>query len=134
MCYEDVIDAFRCECSLLLSLGSHPNVVPVLGVVDTGEVLVMEKAATDLSSAIKATNGRLPLPLMRGWVEDILQGVDFIHSNGVIHQVPSPSQPDPALLRPFPSLPFATLEATQGQILSQSLTDATRFWWHLYGS
>jgi len=24
--------------------------------------------------------------------------------------------------------------ATQGQILSQSPTDATRFWWHLYGS
>jgi len=27
-----------------------------------------------------------------------------------------------------------TLEVTQGQILSQSPTDATRFWWHLYGS
>jgi len=26
------------------------------------------------------------------------------------------------------------LEVTQGQILSQSPTDATRFWWHLYGS
>ena len=29
--------------------------------------------------------------------------------------------------------PLTTLEATQGQILSQSPTDATRFWWHLYG-
>ena len=28
----------------------------------------------------------------------------------------------------------ATLEGTQGQILSQSPTYATRFWWHLYGS
>jgi len=28
----------------------------------------------------------------------------------------------------------STLEATQGQILSQSSADATRFWWHLYGS
>jgi len=28
----------------------------------------------------------------------------------------------------------AALEATQGQILSQFPTDATRFWWHLYGS
>ena len=27
-----------------------------------------------------------------------------------------------------------TLEVTQGQILRQSATDATRFWWHLYGS
>jgi len=27
-----------------------------------------------------------------------------------------------------------TLEATQGKISSQSPTDATRFWWHLYGS
>jgi len=30
------------------------------------------------------------------------------------------------------SLP--TLEVTQGQILSQYPTYATRFWWHLYGS
>jgi len=29
---------------------------------------------------------------------------------------------------------LSTLEATQGQILSQSPTDASRFWWHLYGS
>ena len=29
---------------------------------------------------------------------------------------------------------YTTLEATQGQILSQSPTHATRFWWHLYGS
>ena len=29
---------------------------------------------------------------------------------------------------------LATLEATQWQILSQSPTDATRFWWHLYGT
>jgi len=27
-----------------------------------------------------------------------------------------------------------TLEATQGKILSQSPSDATRIWWHLYGS
>ena len=26
------------------------------------------------------------------------------------------------------------LETPQGQILSQSPTDAARFWWHLYGS
>jgi len=39
---------------------------------------------------------------------------------------------------PYPTQHFqpryATLEVTQGQILSQSPTDATRFWWHLYGS
>jgi len=37
----------------------------------------------------------------------------------------------------LPRTPFsdgATLEATQGQILSQSPTDATRLWWHVYGS
>jgi len=33
-----------------------------------------------------------------------------------------------------PSRVAPTLEVTQGQILSQSPTDATRFWWHLYGS
>ena len=31
-------------------------------------------------------------------------------------------------------LESTTLEATQGQILGQSPTDATRFWWHLYES
>jgi len=30
--------------------------------------------------------------------------------------------------------PYTTLSATQWQIISQSPTDATRFWWHLYGS
>jgi hypothetical protein len=28
----------------------------------------------------------------------------------------------------------ATLEATQGRIVSQTLTDATRFWWCFHGS
>ena len=32
-----------------------------------------------------------------------------------------------------PGVFTAALEATQGQILNQSPTDATRFWWHLYG-
>ena len=32
------------------------------------------------------------------------------------------------------ALSRSTLEETQGQILSQSPTDATRFWWHFYGS
>lgn len=86
VCYEDVMDAFRTECSLLVALGSHPNVVPVLGVIDTGKVLVMEKAETELSSAIKATNGALPLRRMRRWMQDILRGVDFIHRHGVIHK------------------------------------------------
>jgi hypothetical protein len=29
---------------------------------------------------------------------------------------------------------IALFKATQGQVLSQSPTDATRFWWYLYGS
>jgi len=36
--------------------------------------------------------------------------------------------------RPAAHARVSTLEATQGQILSQSPADATRFWWHLYGS
>ena len=38
---------------------------------------------------------------------------------------------------PWPGLhvhTFPTLEATQGQIISQSPTYVTRFWWHLYVS
>ena len=31
-------------------------------------------------------------------------------------------------------LRLSALEVTRGQISSQSPRDATRFWWHLYGS
>ena len=45
------------------------------------------------------------------------------------------SKEEGSLLAVFPALgSLPTLEATQGQILSQSPTDATRFWWNLYGS
>jgi len=49
---------------------------------------------------------------------------EFVGQHGVTEmQVPAPLGPA-----------HPTLEATQGQILSQSPTDATRFWWHLYGA
>ena len=35
---------------------------------------------------------------------------------------------------PQPTVRLTTLRVTQGQILSQSPTDVTRFWWLLYGS
>jgi len=86
VCYADVLDAFRSECSVLVALGAHPNVVPVLGIIETGETLVMERAAADLSSAIADMRGHLRLMCMSGWAKDILAGIDFIHSRGVIHQ------------------------------------------------
>ena len=56
---------------------------------------------------------------------------------------PRSATPPPPAPRP-PGLPtqfvssciscISTLEATQGQILSQFPTDATQLWWHLYGS
>ena len=42
----------------------------------------------------------------------------------------------PSILIPHPARASCstTLEATQGQISSQSPTDATQFWWNSYGS
>ena len=53
-----------------------------------------------------------PLPKLEHWMEHAEHGHG---SKGATGQV-------------------STLEATQGKILSQSPTDATRFWWHLFGS
>jgi len=52
--------------------------------------------------------------------------ITFISSNYHLEMNPSD-------VGPYRSA-TSTLDATQGQILSQSPTDASGFWWHLYGS
>jgi len=47
---------------------------------------------------------------------------------------PFPRSPKALTLSTLDFIGSSTLEATQGQILSQSPRDSTRFWWHLYGS
>jgi len=52
-----------------------------------------------------------------------------------VYLLPEPCREQPcAPSGPRETRSTAALEATQGQILSQSPTDATRLWWHLYGS
>ena len=53
---------------------------------------------------------------------------------GVAAWCPFPWRLEPVLLLMAATAAPPTLEVTQGQMLSQSPTDATRFWWHLYGS
>jgi len=47
---------------------------------------------------------------------------------------PSGVKLSPNILVTIQLVCMSTLEVTQGQISSQSPTDATRCWWHLYGS
>ena len=66
-----------------------------------------------------------------------LRIIDFVYLSTLVARSSSPCES-------LSSLPTGTtyllqgvrttLEATQGQILNQSPTDATRFWWHVYGS
>ena len=53
-----------------------------------------------------------------------------------LHLLQSGDPPPPSMEREIfgESAHGSTLEATQWQILSQYPTDATRFWWNLYGS
>jgi cyclin-dependent kinase len=84
--YDDVLQAFRDEFKLLETLGKHPAIVGVIGVSDAGRVLVMEQAQHDLFSIVRKMRRKLPLDLAKQWAQNVLEGVAYIHSMGIIHQ------------------------------------------------
>ena len=61
-----------------------------------GHGLIMELATTSLSREVARLFGRLPLPLVRRYVEHILRGLAHIHGVGIIHR---DLKPDNVLLR-----------------------------------
>ena len=77
---------------------------------DQDAMLTTGRCSDILASAAPALQQLRALNLGRA-----LRGKDAAYRQAPMHLVP-------------------TLESSSGQILSQSPTDATRFWWHLYGS
>jgi len=79
--------------------------------------------------SFRALSGRHKFTVRRHkFNEDIL----LSWCSTVFFRPPEP-EPPPAQER-FKFRWISTLEVTQGQILSEPPTDATRFWWHFFGS
>jgi len=84
--YKDVLKAMRQEVLLMEMIGSHPNLVEVLGTAEDCRVFVMERAASDLYTIVKQQERNLPFQLAKLWAGHMLQAVHFMHYHGVVHQ------------------------------------------------
>eukprot|EP00286_Rhodomonas_abbreviata_P002999 CAMPEP_0181348002 /NCGR_PEP_ID=MMETSP1101-20121128/34175_1 /TAXON_ID=46948 /ORGANISM="Rhodomonas abbreviata, Strain Caron Lab Isolate" /LENGTH=425 /DNA_ID=CAMNT_0023460245 /DNA_START=273 /DNA_END=1548 /DNA_ORIENTATION=+ len=90
--YKDVLKAMRQEVTLMEGLGTHPNVVEILASTEDCKVFVLERATSDLYSIVKQAfhkNQDLQcnwFQIARLWSKQILCGVQFMHSMGLVHQ------------------------------------------------
>lgn len=84
--YKDVLKAMRQEVLLMELIGSHPNIVEVLGTAEECRVFVMERAASDLYTIVKQQERNLPLQLAKLWAGHMLSAVHRMHQLGVVHQ------------------------------------------------
>ncbi|KAL0238653.1 hypothetical protein GEMRC1_013126 [Eukaryota sp. GEM-RC1] len=80
------------ELKILQTL-SHPNILPVLDVYIQGSTLsvVTELCFSDLNHAIKCYSGPIPTFVQKSIMEQILTGLDYLHSNGIMHRDIKPS-------------------------------------------
>ena len=82
--YKDVLRAMKLEVQYVEALGSHPNIVKILGTAEGCKVFVMERAVTDLCALIKEQR-YLPLQTVKHWTKHILSAVRYMHDVGVVH-------------------------------------------------
>jgi hypothetical protein len=66
-------DAFKREIEMMRRVGTHPNIIGVLGATADSTVIVFEEALTDLHVIIKKQKRSLSLPILRRCIRDILQ-------------------------------------------------------------
>jgi serine/threonine protein kinase len=69
-------------------LAPHPNIIAVYGSAESGRLVVMERAATDLAAVIafcSPPRRRLPLALAAAWTRDLLSAIDHLHAAGLAH-------------------------------------------------
>jgi serine/threonine protein kinase len=69
-------------------MGSHPNIVELLGQDRVEHVMVMEQASSDLHDVIKKMGSEKGVPehMMRSWAQCICAGVSHVHACGYVHQ------------------------------------------------
>jgi serine/threonine protein kinase len=82
--YKDVLRAMKLEVQYVEALGSHPNIVKILGTAEGYKIFVMERAVTDLCALIK-DQPLLPLQTVKHWTKHVLSAVRYMHDVGVVH-------------------------------------------------
>jgi hypothetical protein len=71
----------------LRSLGRHPNIVDSYSIIfPIGPTILLEVGETTLESILKSRNKKLTFEQKINIFTQILSGVQFLHSNGIIHQ------------------------------------------------
>ena len=83
---ENMLESFRREIEIMSSLPAHPNVVSLIGVTSDKRVLILEEAMVDLHVMIKRQSCGLPLSVVQRWTKGILQGLEFLHNEKVVHR------------------------------------------------
>ena len=75
------------EANLMKSL-DHENVVQFYGAArdDTSLYLIMEYVENGSVNNIMTTFGKFPESLVRVYTEQVLKGLEYLHSNGVLHR------------------------------------------------
>jgi len=80
------------EISILKILGEHPNCVKLRQVfhVETSLFLVFEYLENDLRALMDAEKKMTP-KIIQSYAKQMLQGLDWLHSNGILHRDLKPS-------------------------------------------
>ncbi|XP_031208439.1 cyclin-dependent kinase 3 [Mastomys coucha] len=75
------------EISLLKEL-KHPNIIKLLDVIhrEKNLYMVFEFLTQDLRKYMDSSPSELPLPVVKSYLSQVLQGVSFCHSHRVIHR------------------------------------------------
>eukprot|EP01012_Entosiphon_sulcatum_P022163 TRINITY_DN27071_c0_g1_i1.p1 TRINITY_DN27071_c0_g1~~TRINITY_DN27071_c0_g1_i1.p1 ORF type:complete len:699 (-),score=75.02 TRINITY_DN27071_c0_g1_i1:162-2237(-) len=76
------------EVGLLIRF-SHPNIVRYLGTCETakfGSMVILELCANGSVAALLERSGPLPIEKIKEIMKDVLQGLAYLHSMGVVHR------------------------------------------------
>ena len=100
--FKDKVDALRKEIQTLSQL-SHVNIVQYLGTSrsKTHLYLHLEYVAGGSLADFLSEFGILSLPLIQNYTQQILTGLEFLHSKGLVHRDITPSNILVYVLSPF---------------------------------
>eukprot|EP01102_Stenamoeba_stenopodia_P002104 TRINITY_DN11865_c0_g1_i1.p1 TRINITY_DN11865_c0_g1~~TRINITY_DN11865_c0_g1_i1.p1 ORF type:complete len:952 (+),score=190.13 TRINITY_DN11865_c0_g1_i1:190-2856(+) len=88
-CSDAEIQSFRREIAILERLPSHPNICRYLfhtELADRHLAVFMTEYETTLRSLLNRTKQHLTKPTLLKYSQDIIEGLEFLHSNEVIHR------------------------------------------------
>jgi len=87
---EKYEERFRTVLKRMLNLPPHPNVMPLEEVLEDARYfyVVMKRASSDLTSGLLSgyKDGKVPAATVRTVMKQILEAVDHVHSQGILHR------------------------------------------------